>query len=536
MKTFIAYCTIILCLFQDIGIAGDMLAPRSIMSPRGDGHDTFSWKTRDVLIRQLKDHSLPSKVFDLIVLGGGVAGAQVAREAAANGLRVLIVDPGDWGMKTSANATNVLHSGVMYLERTLSSLKKGKLREAWQNWKRANGMLRERDLLTRGTSAISKPKTVHLVLERKDSRSPYIVYAGLLVIWAMGGFRGGMPNLYIRPSTLKKQFPELKTEDVKGIVAFNEVMTDGRLLALYSVKDAFLKGAVTVNYLLPEKIQFLQKGEGEYTVSLRDLIGDSRSPIVVRGKCLVNAAGGDGIDRVNRLLQDPVVQEEIESNQSENGLLMEPVYGGHLIVPAKLLNSKQSFLFKLPIGLNGEERNVFAIYRNEGQSDEDGYFLIDATEWLAKDGQQPSDLAEKAFSLILEAINRQFPEAHLTRADVHTQFAKKPVPYIEGQSPQDTIRTHLTLSSRGRYSVMRGVTLSSSRLAAIELLQSLGIHSKESPFLLPIPLDVHRLSAQDVADQQMVFADPNNRSGGPGGVLSSRHSYQLHPSEWLSAA
>ena len=174
---------------------------------------------------------------------------------------------------------------------------------------------------------------------------------------------------------------------------------------------------------------------------------------------------------------------------------------------------------------------MFAIYRNEGTKDEDGYYQVDTTEWVVKDGETPEQLADSAFKLIIEALKKQFPNADLEdRTQIGTQYAPKAVPYLEGQAPQDTIRTPEILSGSHPYFVMRGVTLATSRQAgksvATVAAKMLGIkkHKETKPYY-PIPPDVYAFSLEKAQEEQMFLgSDLNNKYRlirGPGGVLST---------------
>src|SRR6476661_2484969 len=73
--------------------------------------------------------ALESTMFDVLVIGGGITGAGIARDAAMRGLKVAIVDKGDWGSGTSSRSSRLIHGGIRYLERGQIGLVRESVRE-----------------------------------------------------------------------------------------------------------------------------------------------------------------------------------------------------------------------------------------------------------------------------------------------------------------------------------------------------------------------------------------------------------------------
>src|SRR5665213_1534447 len=72
---------------------------------------TFSFETRSPLLKQLQ-----SEVFDVLIIGGGVTGAAIARDATFRGLKVALIEAGDFASGTSSGSSKLIHGGVRYLE------------------------------------------------------------------------------------------------------------------------------------------------------------------------------------------------------------------------------------------------------------------------------------------------------------------------------------------------------------------------------------------------------------------------------------
>ena len=223
---------------------------------------------------------LGAGVFDVLVIGGGITGSRVAFDAARYGLRVALVDAGDFGGATSGASARLIHGGLRYLRTGGGGL--------------VRAALRERDILaTRIAPHLVRPQPFVLSLAG-GRRERYRCAAGLLVYAALGGFRGPLPR-FATPEEATFLVPPLRAGSLASHAVFHEAATDDSRLTLATVTAAARAGAVVANYL---QVEDLEPG----TISRVALRGQEGT-LVVRCRALVNATG-PWVDRVRRM-EDP---------------------------------------------------------------------------------------------------------------------------------------------------------------------------------------------------------------------------------------
>jgi glycerol-3-phosphate dehydrogenase len=170
-------------------------------------------------------------VFDLLVIGGGIVGARVAFDAARAGLRVALVDAGDFGGATSGASARLVHGGLRYL---------------------GTGDFRLVRMASRERNVLASLVAPHLVgplpfvlcaAEGRRSRCA----AGLLVYAALDGFRSPLPR-FVTPEEASVLVPSLCVGESASHAVYYEAGTNDSRLALATVTAAARCGAVVANY------------------------------------------------------------------------------------------------------------------------------------------------------------------------------------------------------------------------------------------------------------------------------------------------
>ena len=205
-------------------------------------------------------------VFDVLVIGGGIVGGRVAFDAARGGLRVALVDAGDFGGATSGASARLIHGGLRYL--------------GTGDFRLVRTALRERDVLaSRVAPHLVRPLPFVLSAvggRRQRSRCA----AGLLVYAALDGFRRPLPR-FVTPEEAAVLVPPLCVGDSASHAVYYEARTNDSRLVLATVTAAARSGAVVANYLravdldlAPDKVSrvSLQGCEGEITVRCRAVV------------------------------------------------------------------------------------------------------------------------------------------------------------------------------------------------------------------------------------------------------------------------
>ena len=207
-------------------------------------------------------------VFDVLVIGGGIVGARVAFDAALAGLRVALVDAGDFGGATSGASARLVHGGLRYL--------------GTGDFRLVRMASRERNVLaSRVAPHLIRP--LPFVLTAAGGRRSRCA-AGLLVYAALDGFRSPLPH-FVTPEEAALLVPSLCVGDTASHAVYYEARTNDSRLALATVTAAARCGAVVANYL---RAADLDLAPGRISrVSLRGREGK----VTVRCRAVVNATG-----------------------------------------------------------------------------------------------------------------------------------------------------------------------------------------------------------------------------------------------------
>jgi len=222
------------------------------------------------------------RVYDVLVLGGGINGAVSAASLSAKGAKVALIDKGDFAGLTSSNSSNLAWGGIKYLESHEYFL--------------VNNLCKSRNHLMR-----SYPSTVKeirfLTTIANGFRFPsWFVYLGTIFYWLIGRFFTQGPD-YMNPRTIKEREPTINTSNAAGGFEYSDAYlydNDARFVFNF-VRKSMNYGCVAANYV--ESLESV-RDDGVWKISARDNI--SGETFTIRAKVLVNACG-PYVDQHNEL-------------------------------------------------------------------------------------------------------------------------------------------------------------------------------------------------------------------------------------------
>ncbi len=221
---------------------------------------------------------LEGRFYDLVVVGGGIQGAAIAREAACRGIATLLVEKTDFAVGTSSRSSRLVHGGLRYLQQGNVAL----VKEA----------LHERERLLRLSPHLVRPLPVVLPFYPDSGGSRFVSWIGVRAYSWLAG-RSTMPGpRRLSASEAAAAFPGLRTKGLLGGVQYFDAATNDARLTLANVVAAHRAGAVISNHC--ELLGVRADG----ALRLRD--GLTGAEIAVRAKEIVNAAGPRA-DSVRRL-------------------------------------------------------------------------------------------------------------------------------------------------------------------------------------------------------------------------------------------
>ena len=257
---------------------------------------------------------------DLLVIGGGINGAGIARDAAGRGLKVLLVEQGDLAQGTSSASTKLIHGGLRYLE--------------YYEFRLVREALKEREVLLANAPHIIWP--LSFVLPHENSLRPaWMIRLGLFLYDHIGG-RKRLPSSRGVDLRSDPMGAPLLPSYTKGFCYSDCWVEDSRLVAL-NAQDAAERGAEILTRM---RCISARPANGGWEAVLQDRSG-ARRTVMTRG--LVNAAGpwvaGVADAVIGRPLQEPI----------------RLVKGSHIVVP-KLFDGAQAYILQ-----NADRRIVFAI-------------------------------------------------------------------------------------------------------------------------------------------------------------------------------
>jgi glycerol-3-phosphate dehydrogenase len=234
---------------------------------------------------QRNPEALSKTRFDLAVIGGGINGAAVAREAALRGLKVALVEAGDFASGTSSRSSKLIHGGLRYLEQFDFRL----VREARL----------ERRLLCDVAPHLARPLPFLLPIYEGDPYIPLKIRAGLTLYDWLGNLGRDDRHRMLSPAKALETIPALRAEGLRAGAVYYDSATDDARLTIEMILDAAAHGAEVANYA--ELLSFQRSGgSGEIeSAEVRDRLTGATFELAAR--LWVNATG-PWVDRVRALL------------------------------------------------------------------------------------------------------------------------------------------------------------------------------------------------------------------------------------------
>ena len=367
------------------------------------------------------NRELEERTVDLVIIGGGVTGAGVFREAVRNGLRCLLVDQADFAWGTSSRSSKLIHGGLRYLKEAQFKLTLESVKE------------RER-LLTEAEYLVSP---VDFIMPLYDASGPgrAAMAAGLTVYDIIAKkFR----HRYLRNNRLDALVPGINTEGLKGGYLFMDAQVDDARLVLRLIGEGVRGGGVARNYIKASAILRDEAGQVRGVALTDGITGES---VEVNAPAVVNATG---------------VWAENLHPSPEADVHLRPLRGSHLVFSREKLPVDHAISFFHP----EDKRPLFVIPW-------EGVVLLGTTD-LDHDGDinlEPS-ISDEEVAYLIGALKRVIPHAAVTREDAISSFAGvRPVLSRGKKDASQESREHAVWVDRGLVTVTGGKLTTFRKLA-----------------------------------------------------------------------
>jgi glycerol-3-phosphate dehydrogenase len=393
-------------------------------------------------VRQENVERLAQEEFDLLIIGGGITGVGIARDAAMRGLRTALIEKGDFGIGTSSRSTRLIHGGIRYLEHG--------------EFKLVFDACGERRVMRQIAPRLARPLPFLYPIYRGQRPAPWKLRTGMFLYDALSLFRNVQNHRWLNPDEVKHREPLVAGRGLISAGRYYDVQVNDARLTLVTAKAAHIHGAVMANYA---RAAGLMKAKGRVVgAHVRDEI--SGREVSVRARIVVNATG--------IWTDDVIALDEIRQDR-----MIRPTKGIHLLIPQARLRSQHAIIFSVP----RDGRHIFLIPWGN-------FTLIGTTDTDYQDDLDNPVASEEDVDYLLEAVQQTFPGAQIGHDDIISTFAGlRPLVAAPGK-PSALSREHVIVESQSGLITIAGGKLTTHRLMARQvtdrvqarLAEKLGVH------------------------------------------------------------
>lgn len=347
---------------------------------------------------------MSSQIFDIFVIGGGINGCGIARDAVGRGYSVALAEMNDFASGTSSGATKLIHGGLRYLEHYEFRL----VRES----------LMEREVLWAMAPHIIWPLRFVLPYHKGGVRPAWLIRLGLFLYDHLGG-RKLLPPTAVLDMRRDPAGKPLKALFTKAFEYSDGWVDDARMVVL-NARDAADRGAL----IMPRtKVVSARRDAGVWTVDLQDSVTGRQTTLQAR--LLVNAAG----PWVDHVLADAIGRNEVHN--------VRLVQGSHIVVKKKF-DDPRAYFFQNP-----DNRIIFAIPY------EQDFTLIGTTDRDYNGDPKDVRISEEETDYLCRAASEYFREPVRREDIIWTYSAVRPL-YDDGASKAQEATRDYVLKLEGR--------------------------------------------------------------------------------------
>jgi glycerol-3-phosphate dehydrogenase len=377
----------------------------------------FSYANRIQNISKLK-----AQEFDLVIIGGGINGAGIARDAASRGMNVALVEYRDFASGTSSKSSKLIHGGIRYLEN--------------KEFKLVFEALNERNKLFNMAPHLIHPLRFMIPIYKDSRVGMGLMGLGMWLYDALALFQAPEMHERLNAEESVDRMPAIRPDDLKGSYVYSDAYMDDDRLVLETLRSANEMGAVCANYVQATGATFI---DGKISaVHCTDTVSGEK--IQIRARHVISSVGPWTDDLGSSLLKD-----------WKN--ILRPTKGIHITLPKHRLPLNNAVV----MGAEKSDRIVFGIPRHEmiiiGTTDTD--FKGDLDNVVAT----PEDV-----QYLLDVTAHYFPGAKITSHDIIATYAGvRPLVADGSSSESKTSREHtiisdprgLTFVAGGKYTTYR---------------------------------------------------------------------------------
>ena len=348
--------------------------------------EEFSFRSRERSLQRFKN-----EIFDLLVIGGGITGAAVARDATSRGLKVALVERRDFAFGTSSRSSKLIHGGLRYLQ----NLEFGLVFEA----------LSERSFLLKTAPHLVRPLSFYLPVYKGDSHGRGLLSVGLWLYDLLALFRTPEFHQGISRKKLLSQIPFLKSEGLRGGFRYHDASMWDDALTIETLRAAQQGGAAVANYI----------------EAVKPIWNDG----VISGFIVRDCEKSDGPDgprsewelKAHRtvLCVGPWTDELGQGLSESWETWLKPSKGVHLIFDHKRIPIPGAMVMSHPT----DGRISFVIPRTDyGQ----GVVIVGTTDGPTHQDPEKAQVEKEDVQYLMDLLTRYFPDLNLTHDDILSAY------------------------------------------------------------------------------------------------------------------
>ena len=405
-----------------------------------------SWtlKNREKIIQKMQ-----SSQYDVVIIGAGMTGAGIAREAAMRNLNVAVVDMQDFSAGTSSRSTKMAHGGIRYIAYGELDLVKSATRE--RNWMRVQ------------IPHLVRPLPFFLPIIEGAKIKKRVLQNGAKIYDFLSDdkseFKNYKKSKFYTAEEVYELEPEFNREDLQGGIVYYDTNIDDARLTLEILKEAIIRGADSINYC--KVIGYIKNNGKIVGIKCQDL--EKKADFEIRATLVINATG---------IWTDNLIKSY--PNTIPNPLI-RPTKGVHLLYKRENIgNTMANGLYS-----SVDNRFFFVIPRNKN------YTLVGTT-----DTDYQGDLADpfcnkEDADYLIESVKLYYPNAKLEYENILSTYAGiRPLVMQKGKPETEVSRNHIIFFSNDNLLTISGGKLTEWREMAEDLFEHI-----EEKNIFP---DIHR--------------------------------------------
>jgi glycerol-3-phosphate dehydrogenase len=366
--------------------------------------------------------------FDLCIIGGGITGAGVARDAALRGMKVALVEADDFASGTSSRSSKLIHGGIRYLEN--------------YEFKLVFEALNERQKLFNIAPHLVHPLRFMIPLYKSGRVGMFKMGLGMWAYDALSLFQAPEMHERLNHRESLQRMPTLQAKDLLGSYVYSDAYMDDARLVHETLRSANEAGALAVNYVRATGAKF--DGENKMRkVACRDEL--SKKEFEISAKHFVSSVG-------------PWTDELGEELFHKWKKILRPTKGVHLTF------KKERLPLSSAVVMGAESRIVFGIQRHE-------MVIVGTTDTDYQGDPKEVRTTEEDVRYLLGVLDQYFPGANIKASDIVASYeGVRPLVADNAESEGKTSREHVIFTEEHGVTFVAGGKYTTYRLMAEQIV------------------------------------------------------------------